>query len=143
MAEPIHIVCPHCHATNRARPDKLSVAKCGQCGRQLFTGHPVELTSSAFVRHIDRSEIPVVVDFWASWCGPCLMMVPEFEKAAQQLEPTVRFAKVNTENEQGIAARYGIQSIPTIILFRGGREIARQSGALNASQLSAWIRAQG
>jgi thioredoxin 2 len=102
----------------------------------------VELTSSAFSRHIERSGLPVVVDFWAPWCGPCRMMAPEFEKAAQQLEPSVQFAKVNTEDEQGIAARFGIQSIPTLILFQGGREVARQSGALNASQLIDWIRAR-
>jgi thioredoxin 2 len=141
MAEAIHVVCPQCPAINRVRPDKLAVAKCGQCGHPLFTGHSVELTSNAFGRHIERSEIPVVVDFWAPWCGPCRMMAPEFEQAAKALEPSVRFAKVNTEQEQGLAARYGIQSIPTLILFQGGREVARQSGALNAAQLAGWIRA--
>ena len=143
MSEPIHIVCPHCHATNRVRQDKLrSGPQCGQCQRPLFTGHPVELVTDTFDRHIERSGIPVVVDFWAPWCGPCRMMAPAYEDAAKQLEPSVRFAKVNTDNEPTLGARFGIQSIPTLILFQGGRDVARQSGALSAPALAAWIRAQ-
>jgi len=143
MPDPVHVVCPHCHATNRVLQDKLtSGPQCGQCRRPLFTGHPVELSDYAFARHIDRSDIPVVVDFWAPWCGPCHTMAPAYEEAAKQLEPSVRFVKVNTDNEQVLATRFGIQSIPTLILFKGGREAARQSGALSASVLVNWIRAQ-
>jgi thioredoxin 2 len=140
MSEPIHIVCLQCHTTNRVQQDKLAAGRCGKCHSALFTGHPVELNSQALARHLEHNGIPVVVDFWAPWCGPCRMMAPAYEEAAKLLEPTVRFAKVNTDQEQDIAARLGIQSIPTLILFKGGREAARQSGALSAPQLTNWIR---
>jgi len=142
MDRPAHIVCPTCQTTNRVLPDKAAAAKCGKCGAVLFSGHPTELTASAFAQHMEHDEIPLVVDFWAPWCGPCHMMAPAYEAAAKQLEPTVRFAKVNTDQEQQLAARFGIQSIPTMILFKGGREIARQSGALSTPQITNWIRAQ-
>ncbi len=141
MDQLLHVVCPSCHVTNRVRQDKLTAAKCGKCRDALFTGHPVELTSSAFSHHVERSDIPMVVDFWAPWCGPCHMMAPAYEGAAKLLEPSIRFAKVNTDQEQELAARFGIQSIPTLILFKGGREVARQSGAMSAPQLTSWIRA--
>jgi thioredoxin 2 len=140
--QPLHIVCPSCHVTNRVQQDKLAVAKCGQCRNALFTGHPVELTTATFARHSQHNDIPMVVDFWAPWCGPCHMMAPAYEAAAKQLEPTIRFAKVNTDQEQELSARFGIQSIPTLILFKAGREVARQSGALSAPQLTSWLRAQ-
>jgi thioredoxin 2 len=107
----------------------------------LFSGHPVELTSGTFKRHISGSDIPVVVDFWAAWCGPCKMMAPAFAQAATQLEPRVRLAKLNTEQEQAIAQQFGIRSIPTLAIFRGGREIARQSGALDINRLISWVQA--
>lgn len=142
MSAPLRVVCPHCSATNRVPSDRLGQGpRCGQCHQPLFTGHPVELNEVSFERQIANSDLPVVVDFWASWCGPCLIMAPEFEKAAGMLEPNVRFAKVNTEKEQNIAARFNIMSIPTTALFRGGREAARQAGAMNAAAIASWVRA--
>jgi thioredoxin 2 len=138
----LHIVCPSCHTTNRVRQDKAAAGKCGRCGNALFTGRPVELTSSAFAMHVERSDIPTVVDFWAPWCGPCHAMAPAYEAAAKLLEPTIRFAKINTDQEQALAARFGIQSIPTMILFKSGREVARQSGAMSTPQITNWIRSQ-
>ena len=142
MPDSKHIVCPNCNATNRLPADRLAAGpKCGKCGAKIFAGHPVELTDSSFMKHVGRSDIPVVVDFWAPWCGPCKMMAPSFEEAAAVLEPRVRLAKLNTENEQAIAARFGIQSIPTLALFRRGREIARQPGAMGAGDIVRWVKA--
>ncbi len=134
------IVCPHCDTTNRVPPERLREGPhCGRCKGDLFDGRPITLTSVNFDRHIG-GELPVVVDFWAAWCGPCKMMAPQFERAAGELEPTVRLAKVDTEAAQDIASRYGIRSIPTLVVFRSGREVGRQAGAMDANTIVRWVR---
>ncbi len=140
MSDSIHIICPHCDGVNRVPIHRNAAdGKCGKCHSRLFEKHPVPLDPSRFDKHIGRSDIPVVVDFWAPWCGPCRMMAPEFEKAAAALEPRVRLVKVNTEEAAVLAARFHIQSIPTLIIFKQGREITRTSGALSAQQLISWV----
>ena len=142
MSNPLHIVCPACNAVNRIPADKLNAApRCGKCHQALFSGHPLELTAANFQQHINRNDVPLVVDFWAPWCGPCKMMGPAFAQAAAQLEPGVRLAKVNTEAEQNIGTQLGIRSIPTMIVFRNGREVARQAGAMAAPDIIRWVQA--
>ncbi len=144
MSDPLHLVCPHCHAVNRVPAERLGAAPaCGQCHQPLFAGQPLAVDAAGFERQLARNDIPVLVDFWAPWCGPCKMMAPHYAQAAAQLEPRVRLLKVDTDAEQALGARYAIRSIPTLVLFKGGREVARQSGAMQAAGIVQWVRAQG
>lgn len=143
MSTDRHVVCTGCGAANRlpAERDALD-AKCGKCGEPLFSGRPSDVKRTAFERQIGKSSIPVIVDVWAPWCGPCRAMAPEFEKAARALEPRARFIKLNSDSEQAVASRLGIRGIPTMLLFREGREVARVSGAMSAEQIGRWVGEQ-
>jgi thioredoxin 2 len=143
MIDALIVACPTCNTLNRAPREKLaagSSGKCGNCRAPLFGGQPVALNAQSFETHATKSDIPLLVDFWAPWCEPCKAMAPQFEKAAGSLEPQVRLAKVNTDDEQALAGRFRIQGIPTMILFQRGKEIARQSGAMNAAGIESWVQ---
>jgi len=142
MSAPLHLVCPQCQSVNRVPAARLAQnPNCGKCHQPIFNGHPLELTAATFSKHINQNDIPVLVDFWAPWCGPCKMMAPAFVQAAGMLEPRVRFAKVNTDIEQVLGSQYAIRSIPTLALFAGGKEVARQAGAMGAHDIVRWVNA--
>jgi thioredoxin 2 len=135
------LVCSECGGVNRMPPDRPpSEAKCGRCGKRLFSAHPHDVDGATFDRHLARSTPPVLVDVWAPWCGPCRTMAPAYEAAARDLEPDVVMIKLNSDNEQAVSSRLGIRGIPTMILFHGGKEVARTSGAMSAGQIVAWVR---
>ena len=141
MTDTLHVACPACGASNRLPEDRLTESpKCGKCGTALFSAHPVALTDANFDKLVSGTDLPVVVDCWASWCGPCMRFAPVFEEAAGKLEPQVRLAKLDTDANQATAAKLGIRSIPTLIVFKGGKEAARISGAMPLGPFMEWVK---
>jgi len=141
MSEFTHIVCPYCNGTNRLPKDKMNEeARCGRCKQSIFNTKPIELSTENISQHLEKNDIPLIIDFWAPWCGPCKVMGPNFEKVASSFKTKVRFAKVNTEAQQSLGVHFNIRSIPTLILFKQGKEVDRVSGALDASALNNWLK---
>ncbi|WP_407275807.1 thioredoxin TrxC [Halothiobacillus sp. DCM-1] len=138
-AESIHVVCPQCAAVNRIPSERTGSGQCGKCGAPLFSGQPIILNDANFARHIARNDLPVLVDFWATWCGPCQMMAPVFAQLAERHRTDLRVAKLDTDAAPHTSAQFAIRSIPTVILFRGGREVARTAGAMPLAQLEQWL----
>jgi thioredoxin 2 len=135
-----HVVCPHCDSVNRLPSSRdASTAKCGKCHKPLFTGQPLPASAAGFLKQIERNDIPVVADFWADWCGPCHAMAPAYARVAADLEPRMRFLKVDTEAEPALAAKYQIRSIPTLIVFRNGKIVGQRAGAMDAGTLKSWL----
>jgi thioredoxin 2 len=142
MAEPIHLVCGHCDAVVRVPAERVMEGpRCPQCRHALLEGRPFALKAANFDKHLTRNDLPLVVDVWAPWCGPCRMMAPHFEEAAQRFAQRARFARINSDEEGALASRFGIRGVPTLIVFRGGKEIARQSGAMDSRTLTDWLTA--
>ncbi|HKU42373.1 MAG TPA: thioredoxin TrxC [Polyangiales bacterium] len=140
LAEPVHVPCPSCFAVNRVDRSRPQKPTCGRCKMALYGDHPAVLDDATFSKYVERAELPVIVDFWADWCGPCKMMAPQFEAAGRNSAGRALFAKLDTDAAPQTAARFGIRSIPTMIAFSGGREIARQSGAMSRNQIEQWLR---
>jgi len=136
----VNVVCPHCFKVNRIpKKERYTKANCGACKGSLLESKPIEVNASTFGTLIANSDLPVVVDFWAPWCGPCRMMAPAFEEAARALPLKAQFVKVNTEENPQLGGQYGIRSIPTMVLFKGGKEVDRVSGALSSEQIKSWV----
>jgi len=141
MSAPVHVVCGHCQSVVRVPDNKVrATPMCPQCHQVLFDGQPVELTAQTFDKQVQRNDLPVVVDVWAPWCGPCRTMAPQFAAAANAMKTEARFAKLNSDEAQELAGRLGIRSIPTLIVYRQGREVARQSGVMDSGRLAQWLR---
>jgi thioredoxin 2 len=141
MSNPIHVVCGHCDSVVRVPRERTSdTPVCPKCRSALFDGHPITLRTVSFDKHATRNDLPLVVDVWAPWCGPCRMMAPHFEEAARRFGSQARFAKINSDEEPNLSARFGIRSIPTLLIFTNGKEIARQSGAMDLKTLSQWLQ---
>jgi thioredoxin 2 len=140
MSDSIHVVCGHCDSVVGLPQDRLGDSpRCPSCHNPLFSGKPIDLTAANFSKHVSRSDLPLVVDFWAPWCGPCIAMAPYYEATAAKLEPKLRFAKLNTQDEPGPGAQFNIRGIPTMVVFRGGKEIGRQTGAMDSATMMRWL----